>query len=1420
MAEQDRHFRMVLQALDGYERSLADLDAQLLPLVEAASRVGSEASNIASLRREADAMVRARSLLSRALETCAVAAAASAPPREFQKTALPRALFALFQARGHLSRSYHRIVWNDLLEAESKLPLLGQAVQPYIARGCSWLYGPQLSGRAILQMMLKRSGRGLLAVTPAGQTADQEGQAVAEAVSAIAASPSAPGGPGAGERQFPRNLIEASWALVRQFLEFAHLSPYAPISMLCDTLAQAAGTRPPEFGETASASRLPGQGAARPAAGSEAPRGDAFGPAGAGAAGGWPSFSQSVFSLKSLIAQEASTPEDTQLLTSPGPGSEALTRDYAFPVPDAVDDQFVALNALIPLISAPGVFADCLAKYLEERRRGLLSPFAEIAVAGPCLSPRDATGLRDVPPLVIDTRMNEVVKNYLTNFLAQLKSDLTVRGEKLPDPQGIMTAVRFQEEVLSESLGARPDVSGFSKVRGFSPETTHLAHGRRLLAQRRDDLVRERAKERRKLILARDARSPARPSRNKYQPESHPFLAYLVCLVRNLITERQYIIRLFCSILCHVYQEDPEPGFLLPKNFPASQPGVFYSMCRLADACYQVTFYPAVRYAAQVGLDLARAMAEAGESCMMAGLDLVQNITALLPVIMFTGFTELASLTVGGLPLEYCPVSDAFALVTPNTNSPGSKDAVFVNGLGFVPQSYAQASAEEQGQKDSAAFSAAHQSVRWTGKLDPLSMSGSQGPATSTYSFDENQILQAQWDEDYVPINAEAVVGGQNADFAGASGGAKVEGLAASVGPSGPASLRGVADTWGRRADVYAQRPALAVAASLLALISSQARAERGFGDEDPAVAALGPALLGAVPGASPGPASGGVPGLAAGPAAGAASQTIFLLNPSSIDFYKVFSEPMATKPAFALTPLDLGRRELLYMCYVMSRAAFNLHNVFESTLFQIRTKVQDPNVHEQVPVILNKLEQMLSYTQGAALVPKQVSRGELVTQEVIESLEDQEGPDRDGSAGAPDGPSADSARPATAALQPASSGPTSLLIRDVNTGGEMLSPVPVLGAKGAHEDRSSPDFFSLDPYLAPQEASSSPAAPGWAGMLAPLAYECKLYYLACLMVYRVQPLRHPSQTYVFRINTLNYIYEYISSGSNELSAAVDFDFREFLRHQIDKLIKLYVARVWMPALTSLDAEALCSAIEHVYTKWYQQGNMGVTKEDYEHIMARIESSRAACRRGRANVGYVDAEGGEAEGDFETSVGMFAEDPELDAEGEGDGEAAGNTNPSAAAEGSDPKAKKPGLTAEALAAQDKGASGRPGAESVANSSRDSDATSDAFTSVAPVRQNTPKVTVPKSKRIQSIMSVALPKFDKIIRPLIEQHRGMFVSSSAVQERLRGHIQEAVVDPYKQYYAVCEMTAATSRYLQKYSTIRAEDLERAVGDFFR
>lgn len=67
MAEQDRHFRMVLQALDGYERSLADLDAQLLPLVEAASRVGSEASNIASLRREADAMVRARSLLSRAL---------------------------------------------------------------------------------------------------------------------------------------------------------------------------------------------------------------------------------------------------------------------------------------------------------------------------------------------------------------------------------------------------------------------------------------------------------------------------------------------------------------------------------------------------------------------------------------------------------------------------------------------------------------------------------------------------------------------------------------------------------------------------------------------------------------------------------------------------------------------------------------------------------------------------------------------------------------------------------------------------------------------------------------------------------------------------------------------------------------------------------------------------------------------------------------------------------------------------------------------------------------------------------------------------------------------------------------------------------------------------------------------------------
>jgi len=1428
LAEQDRYFQMVLQTLDGYERSLADLDSQLLPLVEAASRVGSESANLSALRKEAETMTQARLLLSRALETCTAGGAQTALPREFRKTALPRALFALFGARTYLLQHYPRIVEQELATAESRFPLISPTVQPYISPGCRHLYAAQFTGRDILQIMVKRASRGLLAITSAGQTADQPGQAVADAVSALA------GGTRGKGRAFPGSLVEAAWGLVRQFLEFAHLNPYAPISMLCDSFAQAAGFRPPEFGEAARAVLLSSQ-----SSGLEV---------GAGRNGGWPPFSLGAFSVENLLAQESaatsdslSAPQDPSpsgsepaksLLTSPDVTSDELTRSYALPSPEATDDQFVTLNALVPLINIPPTFVDCLAQYLDERRAGLLAPFADVVVAGSCLSPRDATSLKEVAPLSMETKLNDLVRNCLTNFLAQLQTGFAAPDDRIPDPQGIMKAVRFQESIMSESLGSRPDASRYSKARGFSPETTYLTYGKSLLAQRREALIRERAKERRKGIQARDARSQARPSRSKYQPGSHPFLTYLLCLVKNLITERQYLVRLFCSILCYAYAEEPEPGFLLPENFPARQPGVFYSMCRLADACYQVIFYPAVRYATQVGLDLARAMAESGESCLMSSIDLVQNLTALLPVLMFSGFTELSGLTVGGLPLEYCPVSNAFELVTPDTNSPGSKAAVFVNGLGFVPESYVQAGPDEVGQKDAVLQSTAtpvRQSVRWTGKFDPLSASGSQAPATSTFSFDPDELLQAQCEEGYVPLNAGAVIGGQGGNAPSAGSGQAPGPAAAAFG----ASATGIGESW-------SQDPAMAVNASVLALISAQAQAERVFGDEtggDDALAntvgmraaaapPMKPAELGPEAAAMPAMAGGrtglqqsnlpqtsaqrGPQGPAQGPTQGA-TQCLFLLNPECVDFYRAFSEPMAHKPSFAITPLDFGRREFLYMCYVMARAAFGLHTTFEATLFQIRPKVQDPNVHEQVPVILNKLEQMLSYSQGVALIPKQISRGELVTQEVIESLEDQDGQDREAAGETPGTQAAESLRPVSAALPSSGTGPMSVFIRDAATGGEMLSPVPVAGAKAINDDKSSPDFFSLDPYLAPQDAHLASAglsrSPGWAGMPEPLTYECNIYYLACLMVYKVQPLRHPSQTYIFRINTLNYIYDYVNSGSNDLSAAVGFDFREFLRHQVDKLIKSYIHRVWMPALTSLDVEALCEAIEHVYTKWYKQGNMGVTKEEFEHTMMCVENSRAACRKGRANVGYLDADGEER--DQETSVGAFADEPEPEPDADVEAEAEADVGePHSSDRGS-------GLTAEALAAR-----ASEGAESVAHSSKDSDATSDALTTVAPVRQNTPKVTVPKSKRIQGIMSVALPKFDKIVRPLIEQHREMFVSSSAIQERLRTHIQDAIVEPYKQYYTVCEMSAATSRYLQKYSSIRASDLERAVSEFFR
>lgn len=271
------------------------------------------------------------------------------------------------------------------------------------------------------------------------------------------------------------------------------------------------------------------------------------------------------------------------------------------------------------------------------------------------------------------------------------------------------------------------------------------------------------------------------------------------------------------------------------------------------------------------------------------------------------------------------------------------------------------------------------------------------------------------------------------------------------------------------------------------------------------------------------------------------------------------------TKSDLNLSTFDSLRHDFLLLVICVALKSKEVLTAFEETLFVIPTRTDSINIISELPNIILRLNQQGLYSKSISLCSDIVKVAQ--------------------------------------ALSPALLANAS--IEDTAPHNGNVNQVCTSTGFSATTFVDSGAEFVLQDYLFPSGSES----------LKTVVLEQKLYYLSCILLYRTQPPKGLVNSYLFKLNNLNYLSEAVSSDNGPLRSLVSHEYSRFIRKQVDNLVAKYYEIIWKPALVALDLRRLISDLQHVYDKWHERNSHVITKVVMSELSVVLDQAREVSAR-------------------------------------------------------------------------------------------------------------------------------------------------------------------------------------------------------------
>lgn len=281
------------------------------------------------------------------------------------------------------------------------------------------------------------------------------------------------------------------------------------------------------------------------------------------------------------------------------------------------------------------------------------------------------------------------------------------------------------------------------------------------------------------------------------------------------------------------------------------------------------------------------------------------------------------------------------------------------------------------------------------------------------------------------------------------------------------------------------------------------------------------------------------------------------------------------TKSDLNLSTFDSLRHDFLLLMISIATKCQEVLATFEETLFVIPTRVDSINIIAELPTIILRLNQQGYYSKSISLCSDIMKVAQELSPALLENVR----------------------------------------IRNANTNDNTFDQVYTSKGFSAATFVDSTTEFVLQDYTLPSGAESMQTT----------ILEKKLYYLSCILLYRTQSPKGVVNSYLFKLNNLNYLCEAISTDDGPLRKLVSREYSRFLRKQLDDLVTVYYDKVWKPAIVALDLNRLLSDLQHVYSKWHGRNSNIITTAIMSELSMVLDQAKEVSAQIEGTKNYTDS---------------------------------------------------------------------------------------------------------------------------------------------------------------------------------------------------